>query len=490
MRGRHVTVAAGRMPVMRMARNFMAHVPGLVPHGSKPARELATTPDLAAPLAAHLRPYEHALAYPPHRAFLGSLDPDLLREWERPWFRAREPAVRRQPHGELMPETEFYGLLRIVDAFDLVALDAAFTGEVRRALAEDPLVGKADLERLGDGHPRPVIEERLASPSAALALRLRDGRVVGSVSRGHEADATLTADVVLENLACKATAMMALRAVLRDGAYDPEGIPYVLNCGEEAVGERYQRGGGNLAKAIAEACGLREATGADVKAFCCGPVHALVMAGALVAAGVFPRVVVVGGGSLAKLGMKFQGHLQHDQPVLEDTLAAVATVVEPDDGVSPILRLDAVGRHVVGTGSSQQAILERLVREPLSRLGIGLRDVDKYATELQNPELTEPAGSGDVARRNYQLLAALAVAAGEITRADMPAFVARHGLPGFSPTQGHIASAIPYLARGLDGLGDGTIERVMLLAKGSLFLGRMTQLSDGVSVVLERNPGA
>jgi len=29
----------------------------------------------------------------------------------------------------------------------------------------------------------------------------------------------------------------------------------------------------------------------------------------------------------------------------------------------------------------------------------------------------------------------------------------------------------------------------MFLAKGSLFLGRMTQLADGVSFVLERNPG-
>jgi hypothetical protein len=47
------------------------------------------------------------------------------------------------------------------------------------------------------------------------------------------------------------------------------------------------------------------------------------------------------------------------------------------------------------------------------------------------------------------------------TRADMPAFVARHGLPGFSPTQGHIASAIPYLARGLDRLRDGMMQRVM-----------------------------
>jgi betaine reductase len=29
----------------------------------------------------------------------------------------------------------------------------------------------------------------------------------------------------------------------------------------------------------------------------------------------------------------------------------------------------------------------------------------------------------------------------------------------------------------------------MLLARGSLFLGRMTQLADGLSVILERNPG-
>jgi betaine reductase len=481
---------AGRWPVIRMARSFLAHVPGLVGHGSKPARELAATPGLAERLGAHLRPYAHALAYPPHRAFLGSLDPDALRAMARPWFVARDPAPRWQPHGELMPEAELYGLLRITDAFDLVALEATFTGEVRRALAGHPLLAKADLDRLGDGQPAGAIEARLRTPGLALPLRLGDGRLVGGVSRGHEADATLTPDVILENLACKATAVMALRRALRDAGTDPGAIPYVLNCGEEAVGERYQRGGGNLAKAIAESCGLGEATGADVKAFCCGPVHALVMAGALVAAGVFPRVAVVGGGSLAKLGMKFQGHLQHDQPVLEDTLAAMAAVVEADDGASPVLRLDAVGRHPVGAGSAQQAILERLVREPLARLGLGLRDVDKYATELQNPELTEPSGSGDVPRRSYQLLAGLAVVAGEIARADMPAWAARHGLPGFSPTQGHIASAVPYLPRGLDALRDGTMQRVMLLARGSLFLGRMTQLSDGLSVILERNQGA
>ncbi|MDE2992889.1 MAG: glycine reductase, partial [Chloroflexota bacterium] len=75
--------------------------------------------------------------------------------------------------------------------------------------------------------------------------------------------------------------------------------------------------GGNLAKAVGELSGCVQATGADVKAFCCGPVHALVIAAGLVASGLFREVAVVGGCSLAKLGMKFLGHLKHDQPVLD-----------------------------------------------------------------------------------------------------------------------------------------------------------------------------
>jgi hypothetical protein len=31
------------------------------------------------------------------------------------------------------------------------------------------------------------------------------------------------------------------------------------------------------------------------------------------------------------------------------------------------------------------------------------------------------------------------------------------------------------------------MRRVMFLAKGSLFLGRMTQMADGMSFILERN---
>jgi len=235
-------------------------------------------------------------------------------------------------------------------------------------------------------------------------------------------------------------------------------------------------------------CGLENATGCDVKAFCCGPVHALVMAGALVSSGLYRQVAVVGGCSLAKLGMKFQGHLEHDQPILEDILASVAVLVGEDDGVSPVVRLDSVGRHTVGAGSSQQAIFEQLISLPLQNLGLGYRDVDKYATELHNPEVTEPSGSGNVPNLNYRLIGALAVRHNEIERAALSDFVEIHGMPGFSPTQGHIASAVPFLGHAVERMQDGRMNRAMFLAKGSLFLGRMTQMSDGMSFILEANP--
>jgi betaine reductase len=222
-----------------------------------------------------------------------------------------------------------------------------------------------------------------------------------------------------------------------------------------------------------------------VKAFCAGPIHALVVASSLVASGVYRHVAVVAGGSLAKLGMKFAGALKHGVPVLEDVLAGLAIVVGPPGGGAPVVRLDGVGRHRVGSGSAQQAVLEDLVVEPLERLGRGILDVDRYATELHDPEITEPAGAGNVPSRNYRLIGALAVKRGELPRESLDGFEHEHGLPGFSPTQGHVASAIPWLPHGLEALRSGELGSTMLVAKGSLFLGRMTELADGMSILLE-----
>ena len=153
-----------------------------------------------------------------------------------------------------------------------------------------------------------------------------------------------------------------------------------------------------------------------------------------------------------------------------------------------MIRLDAIGLHEVQSGSAPLAIVKALYSEPLATLGLTLLDVDRFALELHNPEATEPAGSGNVPLTNYRTLASLAVLEKLIARADVDAFVAARGMPGFSPTQGHIASAIPFLGHARRGLVDGSLARTMFTGKGSLFLGRMTQLSDGISLIIERNP--
>jgi glycine/sarcosine/betaine reductase complex component C subunit beta len=480
-------IAPYAKPVIKEATYFLAHVPNLIRYGSKPHREISKDAGVLEKITAHLRSFSDAVAYPPHQVFIGNLSPNHLRNISRPWFNhGRSDATRWGNFGEIMPEAEFLAWLKISDDFDLIWLEEKFAAEIREQLGQHPLIHPADLRKIDQGVSSKRIESEL-SEMVSLPLH-RKGCLVGCVRAGHEEDPCLSPMAILENLSARASGAMALRRLLQiSHGVLPGDVEYLLGCGEEAVGDRYNRGGGNLAKAIGELGGCDEATGADVKAFCCAPVHALVLAGSLVSAGLYKNVAVVGGGSLAKLGMKFQGHLAAEMPVLEDMLAAIAILVGSDDGRSPCLRLDVVGRHTIGSGSSQQAIMEKLVREPLKHAGLRITDIGKYSTELHNPEITEPAGSGDVPKTNYRMLAALASLDKDLATADIDRFVETRGMPGFSPTQGHIASAVPYLGHALQAMLRGELESCMFLAKGSLFLGRMTQLSDGLSFLLERN---
>jgi betaine reductase len=105
--------------------------------------------------------------------------------------------------------------------------------------------------------------------------------------------------------------------------------------------------------------------------------------------------------------------------------------------------------------------------------------------ELHNPEITEAAGSGNVALTNYRTIASLAVLNGQLPRAAIETFERDRGMPGFVPTQGHIPAALPYLAHARQAMRDGSMRRAMFVAKGSLFLGKMTNLADGMSVLVE-----
>lgn len=423
----------------------LQHVPDLVRYGSKPSRDGDRFVSLAPPP----RSYAEAIRYPPNQVVIGNCRPEDLWNLPRPWWNGGAPeASMSGPFGEILDQRAFYALLAEVDQFGLV--------------------------RLG---------ERPAAHDGELALH--DGsEIVGAVRRDHELDESLTALVLLENLAAKAGGVHAARNLFSTSHIDPGSVSFAIGCGEEAIGDRYQRGGGNLAKSIAEAVGLQDAGGMDVKSFCAAPVHALIVAGALVEAGVHERILVVAGGSLAKLGMKWQAAADAGIPILEDVLAGIAIVVG-SSGDGPRMRLDAVGRHRVRSGSSQQAMLEDLVGAPLSAVGRSVIGIDRYATELHNPEITEPAQGGDVPDRNYRMIAALGVMRGEVSSTGINAFVRDHGLPGFSPTQGHIASAVPWMPHALNRFLEGDLRSTLLMAKGSLFLGRMTRQWDGASLILE-----
>ena len=75
-----------------------------------------------------------------------------------------------------------------------------------------------------------------------------------------------------------------------------------------------------------------------------------------------------------------------------------------------------------------------------------------------------------------------------IDRTDVDRFVRERGMPGFSPTQGHVPAAVPFMGHAIRDMKAGRIKNTMFVAKGSLFLGRMSQLSDGLSFLLETNP--
>jgi len=476
------------LPVVKGVSYGLAHAPSFVRHGSKPRREIAVHGDsLLQQILSHLRTYDEAVAYPPNQVYIGNMRPDDLYDWPKP--RHLNPVKEAQSigrYGSMIPEWQLYARMVRWDHFDLIWITDEFAAELRE-LCSDKLNWPEEALATLVGHSAEDISEQIEDHEA-IPLFIDRSRFVGCFRRAHDVDQALTGMVLLENLAVKVTGLQAVQDLIANAPdLQVDQVDYLIGCGEEAVGDRYQRGGGNIAKAIGEDAGCVMSTGSDLKAFCCAPVHALIVAGALVQSGVFRNVIVVGGCSQAKLGMKFRGHLSHDMPIIEDVLASLAVWVGPDDGLNPQLRLDRVGKHVVGAGSSAQAIATSTMLDPLDAAGLKMTDVDKFGVELHDPEVTEPAGSGNVPYTNYRLLASLAVMRGEISREQMPDFIKKHCLPGYAPTQGHIPSAISFLGHARDMILDGEARRIMFAAKGSLFLGRMTQLSDGISVMLERN---
>ncbi|WIF94048.1 glycine/sarcosine/betaine reductase complex component C subunit beta [Caminicella sporogenes] len=469
---------------------ILVHTPDMVMHnGTTQTTEKITNPDseYLKKVPEHLRKYEEVIKYAPNQVYIGNMTPEELRKYEMPWYdKEVSNGDRFGKYGEIMPQDEFIGLMKICDAFDLVKIEKEFNKEIKEKLTKHPLF-KEEAEKLKEGEEKEEIERQIKENGAEGIYH--EGKLVGCVKRAHDIDPNLNAHIMFENLVVKASGVLAFKHLIDKNGIDEKSIDYVIECSEEACGDMNQRGGGNFAKSIAEIVGAENATGSDMRGFCAGPTHALIAAASLVAAGTYENVVVVAGGATAKLGMNGKDHVKKNMPILEDVIGGFAILISKNDGKNPIIRTDLVGRHTVGTGSSPQAVITSLITAPLDKGNLKITDIDKYSVEMQNPDITKPAGAGDVPAANYKMIGALGVKRKELERKELASFVEKHGMPGWAPTQGHIPSGVPYLGFARKDLTEGNLNRVMIVGKGSLFLGRMTNLFDGVSVIIERNSG-
>lgn len=479
--------------VIKGAGYVLVHTPDMVLHnGTTQTTEQIVNPDgeYLKKLPEHLRTFDQVVGYWPNQVYIGNKHPEELAEVPQPWYdKTCDVTKRYGKYGQIMPQEEFLLLVQACDVFDLVKLEKGFVEEHRDALAANPIITKEIMARIPAEQTDAAEIERMVKEDHADGL-YHNNKLVGCVNAAHDIDVNLSSHVMTENLVCKASSVLALLSGVANAGIAPEDVDYVIDCAEEACGDMNQRGGGNFAKSAAEIAGLVNASGSDARGFCAGPAHAMIEAASLVAAGSYKTVLVTAGGCTAKLGMNGKDHVKKDLPILEDMIGGFTIVVGQDDGVSPEFNLDMLGRHTVGTGSAPQAVISSLVTDPLDKFGMKITDIDKYSPEMQNPEITKPAGAGDVPLANYKMIAALAVKRGELQRNEIMDFTKKHGLTGWAPTQGHIPSGVPYLGFARDDIMAGKIKRAMIIGKGSLFLGRMTNLFDGVSFIIQANTGA
>lgn len=360
--------------VLKAAAYAIVHAPDMVVNNGTTQtveREVNPDSDYLKKLKEHLRPFEDVVNYAPNQTYIGNLHPEELKKLASQvsdevkkaggsWIGVPCKGERNGKFGEIFAEDEFIFMMKISDVFELVYLEAEFEKKMRDAYIASESKYKTEEEikkDLAQVKCETKIDEieRLIKEEHAEGLYFNE-KLVGCIKRAHDVDINLSAHVIFENLAVKASGIMALKELIRKKNIDPKTIDLVIECSEEACGDMNQRGGGNFAKSIAEIAGIPNATGFDIRGFCAAPSHALVTAASLVKAGSYKNVVIVAGGATAKLGMNGKSHVTKNLPIIEDILGAFAVLISENDGVHPIIRTDVLGRHTVATGSAPQAV--------------------------------------------------------------------------------------------------------------------------------------
>ena len=200
-------------PVIKGAAYTLFHAPNmLLEHGTTQTLDRAKNPDseYLKKLPEHLRSFEDVVAYPPNQAYIGSIVPKALEGIAKPWYEnGIKDASRFAKYGEIMPEDEFYGVMRLVDSFNLVVLEESFAAEIAPKLAQHPAFAGIDLAKLSANTSDAADITKLVDSHVAEAMRLGD-RIVGCVRQAHDSDPALVAHIIYENIVALASGVVSL----------------------------------------------------------------------------------------------------------------------------------------------------------------------------------------------------------------------------------------------------------------------------------------
>ena len=153
---------------IKEASYVIVHCPDFVRYGSKPIRDIQENPDVLKEMNNHLRNFEDVINYAPHQVFIGNKHPDELYDVPKPWYEhLLKDGKRKGPFGEIMPEDEFYGWMKVADDFDLLWLDPQFIEQIKDQFASHPFVKETWVKKL----PLRSRRSRRSGPGCARAAR-------------------------------------------------------------------------------------------------------------------------------------------------------------------------------------------------------------------------------------------------------------------------------------------------------------------------------
>lgn len=122
-------------PVIKAAGYILVHAPNIMmEHGTTITMERKNNPDsdYLQKTLKFIRTFEEAVNYAPNQVYIGNLTPEELQTVPQPWYQNLVAKGPDGKYGDIIPENEFYAVMKIADSFQLVELEQEFAARIKK----------------------------------------------------------------------------------------------------------------------------------------------------------------------------------------------------------------------------------------------------------------------------------------------------------------------------------------------------------------------